>query len=353
MPILVEPSLGDSRSKRADFLELTALFSSRGRSGKATLLSVLDLAGDAAVEEPIFDEADGSDLDEGIVESTREQAVASTFEELDYRQTSIGDAYPFSIDARNQMVISQGTDANHPGRQIYLFCLLASAIRSDQIQGGDELKDIKQEIANNFQICACLAAGGFLAGKVSSFGFPRATGDAFLPALRNAFLKFGLGAVRAEIPDGLPKELKDGGIDVIAWRDLPDQMAGKLYLLGQSASGSDWRSKSIVEYIPQFHGSWFTEAPAKHNTPAMFIPFPLQHELDEPKRDPFLTALKRRFWHEEQRFGIIFDRIRIPHLANLCLSSPLESRQNVESADKIENVGRWVDRTVALFLHGG
>ena len=209
--------------------------------------------------------------------------------------------------------------------------------------------EIKQAIANNFQICACLAAGGFLSGHVSSFGFPRATGDAFLPALRNVFLRFGLGTVRAEIPDGLPQQLKDGGIDLIAWRDFPDQMAGKLYLLGQTASGSNWKSKSIVEYLPQFHGSWFTEFPAWHNTPAMFIPFPLQHELDEPKRDPFITALKRCSWHEERRFGIIFDRIRIPHLANLCLNSPPESRQIVESADKVDDVRGWVDRTIALF----
>ena len=349
MPILAEPSLADTRSKRADFLELTALFSSRGRSGKATLLGTLDLAGDTAVEEPIFDETTGDDLDEDIVEVTREQAVVSTFEELDYRQSSIGIAYPFLIDARRQTVIFQGVDADQPGRQIYLFCLLASAMRLGQIQGGDELREIRQEIANNFQICACLAAGGFLAGYVSSLGFPRATGDAFLPALKDAYLKVGVGTVRNDIPDGLPSELKDGGIDVIAWRDLPDKMPGKLYLLGQTASGLDWRSKSVVEYIPQLHGSWFTEAPAKYNTPAMFIPFPLQHELDDPKRESFLVALKRRFWHEEQRFGIIFDRIRIPHLANLCLTSPLEARHNVDSADKLDNISGWVNRIVVLF----
>ena len=354
MAILAEPFPGDTRSRRADFLELSALLSPRGRSGKATLLGVLDLAGDMAVEEPILDEIDGQILDEEIVESSREQIVANTFEELDYRQGCIGSAYPFAVDAQKQTVKFDGSTVREPsGRSIYLFCLLASAIRSSQIQGGDEIKEITQEIAPNFQICACLAAGGFLAGSVSSFGFPRATGDAFLPALRNTYARFGLGTVRAEVPDGLPEELKDGGIDVIAWREFPDRMAGKLYLLGQTASGVNWRSKSVVEYIPQLHGSWFTEAPAKHNTPAMFIPFPLHHEMDEPRQDSFAVALKRRFWHEEQRFGIIFDRVRIPHLANLCLKLPEEARRHIESADQLAAIGNWVAKTVALFRPKG
>jgi hypothetical protein len=329
---------------------LNALFSSRGRSGKGTLLGVLDLAGDTAVTEPVLDEIDGQVLDEEIVESAREQIVNNTFEELDYRRACIGDAYPFGIDARNQTVTFLGMgEGEQSGRQIYLFCLLTSAIRAGQIQGGDEIRELAQEIAVNFQICACLAAGGFFAGCVSSFGFPRATGDAFLPALRNTYARFGFGTVRADIPEGLPEELKDGGIDVIAWREFPDHMAGKLYLLGQTASGANWRAKSVVEYIPQLHGSWFTEAPAKHNTPAMFIPFPLQHEMDEPRRDSFAITLKRRFWHEEQRFGIIFDRIRIPHLAKVCLQLPEEVRNQVESADRVNAIGTWVNKTIALF----
>jgi hypothetical protein len=301
------------------------------------------------VQQPLLDETDGTAFDEDIVEGTRERIVAKTFDELDYRRTAIGESYPFLVDTAKQTMVFQSGDEGYPGRPIYLFCLLASAIRSGQIQGGDELEVIKRDIANNFQVCACLAAGGFVAGSVCSFGFPRATGDAFLPALRNAFARFGAGMVRTEIPDGLPGGIKDGGMDVIAWRDFPDRMPGKLYLLGQAASGMNWNAKSVLERIPQFHGTWFTEAPAKHATPAMFIPFPLQQEMDEPERDPFAIAVSRRFWSEEQRFGIIFDRIRIPYLANLCLTSLPEARQNVDGADKVHGVIEWVDRSVALF----
>src|SRR2546423_903736 len=140
---------------------------------------------------------------------------------------------------------------------------------------------------------------GYLNGEVSSFGFPRATGDGFLPALRNAFGRFGMGEVRTEIPDGLPVSLKDGGIDIIAWRNHPDRMPGKIYLLGQCASGYGWQDKSVVEYIDQLHGTWFTTVPANFSIPAMFIPFTFHRDLTEDRTGPFLTAVKNRFWYEE------------------------------------------------------
>src|SRR5450759_2443915 len=113
MATLAEPAQADTRSVRADFLELSALFSSRGRSGKATLLGVLDLSGDSALDEPIFDESDGAMLDECIVEATREQFVASTFEELDYRQTCVGESYPFVVDFDRQTLVLRSVSYTH------------------------------------------------------------------------------------------------------------------------------------------------------------------------------------------------------------------------------------------------
>jgi len=349
MATLAGPLLADTRSQRADFLELSSLFSSRGKSGGATLLGVLDLSADPVVSDWMVAEPDGEPLDEYIVESQKEHVVATTFDELRYRQGCLGNAYPFLVEAPScTLTFEPASGPGRAGGDIYLFCLLASAIRSGQVQGGDELKELEKAIAVNFQICACLAAGGFLAGEVSSFGFPRASGDAFLPALRQAFHRFGAGQVREAVPEGMPKGLKDGGIDVIAWREMPDQMPSKLYLLGQCASGRNWKEKSVVEYMAQL-GAWFAEPPAQHATPAMFIPFPMHHDLEEPKAGTFTSSLRHRFWFEERRFGIIFDRIRIPHLAGTCLTFPAEARQRVETADRLASVTDWVTQTVRLF----
>lgn len=341
------PSLTDTRSVLADWLELQTLMDPRGVSTRASLLHVMDILEDDAAEPDPVDAETGEVLDEAILEGERQQFVDVTFEELAYRQAKLGESYPFDIDGgRYRMTRRLDEPVSHPGQVVYLFCLLSSAIRERKLQPHNLLTQAERDIADAFQVCACLAAGGYLNGDVSSFGFPRATGTNFLTALRQTFARFGIGAVRTndEIPDGLPTSLKDGGIDVIAWRDHPDGMPGKLYLIGQCASGLQWRDKSVVEYIRQLHGSWFTRRPAEHSTPAMFIPFPFHHDIEE-RAGSYLEAVKNRFWHEEPRFGVIFDRLRIAHFANACMAFSSVHRERVEGAERFDLVTSWVRNT--------
>jgi hypothetical protein len=355
MPLLIEePVSGDTRSRNGDFLELSAITSSRGVSSEASLVSILRIT-----EDPAADAENGSDpetgeiLDGAILEQPREYLTVTAFEELMHRQSCLRDCYPFVVDAARGTLTYQGPDCvTHPGRLVYLFCLMATAIRERRLLPSAAFKYLEQTIGNCFQICACIAAGEFVAGAadssmtghVSSFGFPRATGTAFLPALREAYERFGVGRVRqsGEIPEGLPQELKDGGIDVIAWRTLPDQLPGRMYMLGQCASGKNWRNKSVVEYVEQLHGGWFTNIPAKYSMPAMFIPFPFHHELSEQKEIPFLESVRQRSWYEEMRFGIIFDRLRIPSLAGACMVRPEVVRANVDGTTRLSEVQQWV-----------
>ena len=132
---------------------------------------------------------------------------------------------------------------------------------------------------------------------------------------------------------------------MIAWKQPPDEMPGTLCLVGQCASGRHWRRKSVVEYINQLP-AWFSEPPFRYSTPAMFIPFPVYHDLNEPERDTFKDSIKRLFWFEEMRFGIVFDRLRIPYLAKTCLDLSEEARQRVDSTERLASVNDWVARTV-------
>lgn len=341
------PSPTDTRSVLADWLELQTLLDARGISTQASLLSVMDILEDDAADPDLVDAETGEVLDEAILEGERQQFVDVTFEELHYRQQTLGESYPFVVNMMRYRLERRADESTkHPGQVVYLFCLLSSAIRERKFQPQGALSQAERDIADAFQICACLAAGGYLNGDVSSFGFPRATGTNFLTALRQTFARFGFGAVRAndDIPDGLPTSLKDGGIDVIAWRDHPDGMPGKLYLIGQCASGRNWKDKSVLEYIRQLHGSWFTHRPAEHSTPAMFIPFPFHHDIDE-RAGPYLEAVKNSFSHEESRFGIIFDRLRITHFANACMAFTAPHRERVDGTDRFDQVAAWVQST--------
>jgi len=345
--LLTPPSQGDTRSSIADWMELQALSSSRGRATQAAIRSVLDIVEDEAAEQPPVDEETGEPLDEAILEDSRTQIVAAVFEELEYRQQVLGPAYPFTVDSAHLTIDRQPENPiTHPGRVVYLFCVLASAIREKKLQPVASMSKAEREIADVFQICACLAAGGYVRGEVTSFGFPRATGTGFLPALRDAYERFGVGRVRSEIPEGLPDSLKDGGIDVIAWRDHPDGMPGKIYLLGQCASGQNWKSKSVLEYIGQLHGTWFTELPATFSLPAMFIPFTFHCDMSETKHGSFLDAVKYAYWYEEKRFGIIFDRLRIAHFAYSCMEGARAAP--VDGTDRFETIRAWVQATLKV-----
>lgn len=328
--ILADPLPADTRSSLADWLELSTFVSSRGRSTESTILSLLDLAEDTALDPAPIDDETGEKLDEAILGEDRGQIITAVFDELAYRARCLGESYPFSLVGTGTTLDRISSNpSDHVGQLIYLFCLLASAIREGRLHPDHTFKTAEQKIAAAFQVCACLAAGGYIVGEVASFGFPRATGTGFLPALRDVYKRFGTGQVRGEIPEGLPESLKDGGIDVIAWRDLPDDMPGKFYLLGQCASGLGWKKKSVVENIPQLHGGWFVQPPATHSVPAMFIPFPIHHELGEPREVSFSEKIRNWCWFHEQRFGIIFDRLRIAHFANACMNGPEDIRKRL------------------------
>lgn len=347
--VLNPPSPGDTRSVLADWMELQVLGNRRGIATHATLSNVFDIAEDGAATRLRVEEETGEVLDEAILEEVWSAEVGATFEELEYRQRLLGVAYPFLVDSRH-VVIRRAADNPivQPGHVVYLFCLLASAIREGRLHPETEVEAARQGIADTFQICACIAAGGYINGPVAWFGFPRPTGNAFLPALKAAYDRFGIGHVRDAIPEGLPLSLKDGGIDVIAWRDFSDRMPGKTYLLGQCASGTHWKNKSVVEYIETLHGSWFTTRPATVAMPAMFIPFPLHHDIEESRALPFLDVVRNSTWHNEMRFGIIFDRLRIAQYAHHCLTCGEVSRVNVDGVNHFDRVRSWVrDAAVA------
>lgn len=215
--MLLAPTENDGRSALADWLELQAIFSSRRTSSKGDLLNAFDIADDNRADRFSRDEETGEQLDQGILEESKLSLLENVFEELEFRSSCLGDGYPFAIDAKRLVIRTAFVeDRLHVGQVAYSFCLLATALRKRTIGGLDTLQEAEREIALLFQVCACLAAGGYFGGAVCSFGFPRPEGNSFLPALQAAYRRFGHGDVKTAIEAGHPAAIKDGGIDVIA-----------------------------------------------------------------------------------------------------------------------------------------
>ena len=342
------PEPKDTRSIQADWVELQTLLSTRGVTAPGDLYGWLDFLEDDAADAPVIDEETGNVLDESILESQRNMAIDIVFEELQYRQRILDKSYPFRINTDNLGLERVSDVASVPGRIVYLFCLLVSAIREKKIDSSDSGKIDESRIPSLFQICACLAAGGYTAGDVASFGFPRPEGDGFISALQKTFKRFGAGTVRSVIPSSFPTSAKDEGIDVIAWKDHPDRMPGKIYLLGQSASGNNWNEKSVIERIGPFH-DWFSERPATYWLPSMFIPFTLHRDLPDNPGILFDEVRKSKFLREERRYGIVFDRCRLAHFAGTCLN---DRPGGVDGIDRFADVETWVTDTCEILGSG-
>ena len=340
---ITPPERNHTRSANADWMEIQALRAAGRRSTIGDILGVFDFNGDAAADNDA-----GADLyEESILEAGRNRPIDDMFDELQYRARVLGDAYPFTVDMSPPALVQLPDITSTPGRVVYLFCLLASAMRENRVQPDGSTNTARKEIANLFQVCACFAAGGYIVGDVASFGFPRATGKDFLPALRDTFQRFGTGEVRPAVPPGHPTAAKDDGIDVIAWRDHPDRMPAKLYLLGQCASGRGWEEKSVRDRIPQFHG-WFSTPPATHCLPSMFIPFTLHHDVSGDPTTAFQTVLTNKYLREERRYGIIFDRFRIAYFAGVCLGAGDDEPPRVDGRERFGDVRAWVETTFGI-----
>ena len=339
---IAPPGQTDTRSANADWMELQALRSTNGCSSIYDLFGVLDIIEDSAATDFLVDYGIDEQDDESILETARNRLGDAVLDELEHRKRILGDTYPFFVKAYPPGLERTGDVASVPGRVVYLFCLLASAIRENKVQSAKLTNDVRSGIADVFQVCACLAAGGYIAGEVVSFGFPRVMRSGFLPALRAAYERFGAGTVKQNVPSGFPTSTKDSGIDVIAWKDHPDRMPGKLYLLGQCASGVGWREKSVVAYIPQFH-AWFSEQPAAHCLPSIFIPFALHGNLSDDPGTLFNDVLARKFLFYERRYGIVFDRFRVAYFAGACIRAYEDGLTDVDGCDRFREVRIWVD----------
>ena len=136
---------------------------------------------------------------------------------------------------------------------------------------------------------------------------------------------------------------KDDEIDVIAWRDTTNGLAGKSsYLLGQAASGWNWEDKSVKNAIEVFHWTWFEVIPTSTPLPAIFIPFC----LEEPRgRDGAFTSqerLRSRMERLTKKFGILYYRYRLPRHAAQAKELADAGIGPIERLDEVHRLEEWV-----------
>ncbi len=252
----------------ADWLELEALIAKDRNSSFGDLERFLRRLG-------LFE----SRTDEDI-----ERKIAEVADELSRRIVAAGSAYPFSMHGSVLLARSR-----RPKYSPYIFCLCLSYLG----RGRRQLEMISAR--RLFEELSSAAAGNYVKGKAVRFAWPRKNiSKAFKEAVNDL-------CSRKNIGEGLGfrqqtvSSSKDSRLDVVAWRDFPDGLPGKLLMFGACSSGGNWQSK-INELNPDsFCKKWMSEQPISL-VKAFFVP----HRLEEP------------CWkHHSLDAGIIFDRCRI------------------------------------------
>ncbi len=232
-----------------------------------------------------------------------ESLSRGVFQELEYRARAGECGYPFSVNVDGGLL---QTRADWDDQVAYVFCLCLSYYTAD-----DDLPD-KARARRMFEHVAREAARAFVQGEALRFGSPRQSGIAgdveelpvpFEEAIDEVCKRIGEGAgfCSDEFPE--PRSDKDGGVDIVAWRDFPDEAPGKLLVVGNCASGNDWGLK-LNELNAKTFTDWFMSGPYSPVLRSFFTP----HRFD--------TA--HRHWTQHIRDGgILFERCRIAKFARL------------------------------------
>ncbi|MDB6025275.1 MAG: hypothetical protein JWM68_1498 [Verrucomicrobiales bacterium] len=312
----------------ADWLELQALASDNRNARVLSVSDVYDITQDTEEE------------DVGDFDAQSDDLVARVTAEIQRRIVALREAYPFQINDSGT-ILTWGPEATL-GRTVYLFCLMICHVTHSALFENEDLTAEARDGRNLFQVCATIASAGLVHGPSYSFGWPRLDGTGFAEKLAQIYNAFGDGKVRDK-PLAAAPPAKDDGIDVISWRHQPDGLPSTFYVLGQVASGLNWREKTVLKDIERFHWAWFEIAPASPVSGAMFVPFCITDTPavggDYDEQD----FLVNRLQFIAKEFGLFIYRYRLPLLAHQAEALSQLGAYEVEGIREIGRVADWND----------
>lgn len=220
-------------------------------------------------------------------------------EEIDRRSRLLGEHYPFSR-------LGNALEYRGSPHHIYEF-LLATAVVGEYSSGRYRV------LPRVFEVAACLVAEAYLGADSAAYrtGWPRAKGEPkrlklVIQRLRqlagNHRGEWAWGPKEGKPDDPLPRDTKDQGLDVVAWKSSPDGRTGQLYLLGQCACGTNWSSDAKLHDLSiDKINQWLSELSLVDPVKSIFTP----HHADD---DQILSASRLMR-------GLVFDRSRMVLLA--------------------------------------
>lgn len=308
------PTLDLDVDDLVDWLELTALLNEFGVSRLDALLGAL-LELEESAEDNIAER-----------DKRREQIVEAIENEVELRQRSLGEAYPFQLNETGEELnrVDNWRDSKYC---FYLVCLITTHVTGSAILARPPVADLLTRLRNRiFQIVSTLGLAGLSTGPALSVGWPRRAGETIVEVLGRAVAAGAGFSVRNPPGAYVSPNEKDGGIDAIAWTPevLPPPTA---FFFAQAASGKNWPAKSVADHARVFGGAYMQDHMTGNRMCVTLIPY---------------RVLNEAFWNSQhQHHMAILDRLRLP----LRAWQGLQLFQNgvaVDEAEHVNDVTHWL-----------
>lgn len=300
------PAVRASAHEIADFAELKAW---RDGSISTTALS------------RTFGRIEENDYADGVPEEDEaDRDAEEAYIEIEARSQACGRSasYPFLIGARGSTLARSPGELNC--RQlVYLYLLLATRLNMH-----DNRRHAGVDGTSLFEKLCAGVARTYLGSRAESMVFGTASRNGgFRAKVVDLCHRLGEGG---GAKDDISRNVRDGKLDVIAWKPFADSWQGKLIIFGQCKTGTEYRDTLTQLQPDAFCAKWLRERPAILPVRAFFISEALSRS----------GASARHQWYERSTdAGLLFDRCRTVDFCDSVTDDVLEEvRTWTEAAAK-------------------
>ena len=314
---MIDPPLdSDEPSVLADWLELNTIFSKECVGHLDLVLGAVDIAEDIEIE------------DIAAYDTSRDAQAEAITEEIISRRNSLGsNAYPFKMSSNGEFLC---VECNRTyGQSTYLACLIISqSWKSGKLVAPTRLNNSELRQARvDFEILTAVAAVGFATGPSFLLATNRQNAHSLLARIAHICNTVGEGQARNELHSAAPPAANDDGVDVIAVHQEVNGPPHRAFWFCQSASGENYKDKSIMNVIDGFLGIWFDQRPLRVDG-ALFFPAIVDQN--------YAT-------YKSPRLGHLCHRLRMPRYAQLGFEMISKNSELIHYVDDIHLPMRWLN----------
>lgn len=296
------PARGASPHELADYLELLCIVND-GEYSINDAQPQIDIISDEDDQEGIMNEDDQI-----------HDELQFALEEIDRRNDACGGHYPFLAD-RNSIHYLPGESANEQKLAIvYIYLLLATRLNMIQHKLCGEIDGTLL-----FEELSAVAVKKYFGNNAESFVFGTGAQGGFRDKINQLIENLKEG-VEAKDPEDTTHDEKDGGLDVVVWKDFADHNKGKIIGFGQCKTGTEWRKQVGSLHPDDFCKTYFKEQPISTPVNLFFV----------------AESFKENSEAIYRKAGIMFERCRI-----------MENISEI-SDDLLSRIKIWVDNKLPI-----